>query len=76
MTVEYVVLGAILIVMGAVQIWLRHFAGRAEGEGQGRQVPSRRGVRSGRAWEGWTGILGFLALAMGVALVVLGVLGR
>jgi len=76
MTVEYLVLGVILVLMGAVQIWLRHFAGSADEEGRGRPVPSRRGVRSGKAWERWTGILGFLAVAMGIALVVLGVLGR
>jgi hypothetical protein len=85
-TVEYLVLGMILIAMGAVQIWLRHFAGGADGVGQnpgapsGRapqpQAPSRRGVRSGRVWEGWTRILGFLGLAMGIVLVILGALGR
>ncbi len=77
MTVEYLVLGVILVLMGAVQIWLRHFAGSADEEGRGAAgaVSSRR-VRSGKAWERWTGILGFLAVAMGIALVVLGVLGR
>ena len=74
MTTEYIVLGVILILMGAGQIYLRHFAGGEEAEG-GR-VPSRRGVRSGRIWERWTAILGFLGLAMGIVLVVLGVLGR
>ena len=76
MTVEYLVLGVILVLMGAVQIWLRHFAGSADEEGRGRPVPPRREVRSGKTWERWTGILGFLAVAMGIALVVLGVLGR
>jgi len=76
MTVEYLVLGVILILMGAGQIYLRHFAGGEEGEAR-RQVPSRRmGARSGHMWERWTAILGFLALALGIVLVVLGVLGR
>jgi hypothetical protein len=76
-TVEYIVLGVILILMGGGQIYLRHFAGGDDPEAAGRrQTASRRGVRSGRVWEGWTAILGFLGLAMGIALVVLGLLGR
>ena len=74
MRVEYIVLGVILILMGAGQIYLRHFAGSEDAES--RPAPSRGKVRSGRVWEGWTAILGFLGLAMGIALVVLGVLGR
>ena len=76
MTVEYIVLGVILILMGAGQIYFRHFAGGDDAEAAGRRAASGRGVRSGRVWEGWTAILGFLGLAMGIALVVLGVLGR
>jgi hypothetical protein len=76
MTVEYIVLGVILILMGVGQIYLRHFAGGDEAAEGRRQVPSRRGVRSGRVWESWTAILGFLGLALGIVLVVLGVLGR
>ena len=76
MTVEYIVLGAILILMGVGQIYFRHFAGADDAEAAGRRPASGRGVRSGRVWEGWTAILGFLGLAMGIALVVLGVLGR
>ena len=76
MTVEYIVLGVILILMGAGQIYLRHFSGGDDAEGAGGGQASRRGVRSGRVWEGWTAILGLLGVAMGIALVVLGVLGR
>ncbi len=77
MTVEYLILGIILILMGAGQIYLRHFAGDDEEQGgDRRQAASRRGLRSGRIWEGWTAILGFLGVALGIALVVLGVLGR
>jgi hypothetical protein len=76
MTVEYIILGVVLILMGVGQIYLRHFAGGEEGEAR-RQVPSRRlGARSGHVWEKWTAILGFLGIALGVVLVVLGVLGR
>jgi hypothetical protein len=76
-TVEYLVLGVILILMGAGQIYLRHFSGGDDAQAAARrQGASRRGVRSGRVWESWTAILGFLGLAMGVGLLVLGVLGR
>jgi hypothetical protein len=38
---------------------------------------SRSGrIRSGRTWEAWTAILGFLGVALGIALVVLGALGK
>jgi hypothetical protein len=97
MTVEYIVLGAILIIMGAVQTWLRHGpgakdldqAGRSERpateDGTGQETGSeagrgggaaRGGVRSGRVWESWTAVLGVVSIAVGVVLVVLGVMGR
>jgi hypothetical protein len=76
MTVEYIVLGVILILMGVGQIYFRHFGGDSGPEGAGRrQAPSRRGQTGGRIWQGWTAILGFLGVAMGIALLVLGVLG-
>jgi hypothetical protein len=83
MTVEYIVLGAILIVMGAVQTWLRHGPGAKELDKAQRserpatgQGSSRGGVRSGRAWESWTAVLGGVSIVLGILLVVLGVLGR
>jgi hypothetical protein len=73
----YVVLGVVLILMGVGQVYLRHFSGSDETEdGRGRQVPTRRGATGGRVWQGWTAILGFLGLVLGIVLVVLGVLGR
>ncbi len=88
-------MGAILIVMGAVQTWLRHGPGAKEldkaqrserpatGQGAGQepgsragQGSSRGGVRSGRAWESWTAVLGGVSIVLGILLVVLGVLGR
>jgi hypothetical protein len=75
--VEYIVLGVILILMGVGQIYLRHFAGTENSDSAGRHpVLTRRGVRGGRIWEGWTAILGFLGVGLGIVLVVLGVLGR
>ena len=88
MTVEYLVLGIVLMLMGGIQIWLRHGPGakadRQSAEEQRgtearRDVPVAPGggrVRSGRAWEAWTAILGFVGIGVGIALVVLGVLGK
>lgn len=89
MTPEYLALGIVLILMGGAQIWLRHGPGRSwsgAGEededserGRGRSVGPSLGagrIRSGRAWEAWTGVLGFVGIAFGLVLVVLGVLGR
>ena len=90
MTLEYLVLGIVLILMGAVQIWLRHgpgskeLGGAAGGEdetdlgGARRPAPvsSGRRIRSGRVWEGWTAILGFVGVAIGIALVIMGTLGK
>jgi hypothetical protein len=88
MTVEYLVLGIVLILMGGIQIWLRHGPGSKEDrqptDEQGgtevrRNIPVAPGggrVRSGRAWEAWTAILGFVGIGVGIALVVLGVLGK
>jgi hypothetical protein len=91
MTVEYVVLGALIIVMSAVQIWLRHGPGgkalRAEQEAMSerrianaaeeeRDAAWKAAKRSGRLWNGWTAILGGVGIALGIALLVFGVLGR
>jgi hypothetical protein len=85
MTPEYLVLGIVLLLMGAIQIWLRHGPGAraatsdgdGAGEGTGKPAYSRDGrIRSGRAWDAWTAILGFLGVALGIALVVLGALGK
>ncbi len=78
MTVEYIVLGVIVVLLGAGQIYFRHFAGGTD-EGAAerrREVPTRSGRPAGRLWQGWTAILGFIGIAMGIALIVLGVLGR
>jgi regulator of protease activity HflC (stomatin/prohibitin superfamily) len=118
MTVEYVVLGVILIIMGAVQTWLRHGptgkalraeqqalaerrakaiaaaeaaddeaddddatyssdkANRAALSRQRAEAALKAERRSGKAWSGWTAIMGGVSMALGIALVVLGVLGR
>ena len=77
MTVEYLVLGVVLLLMSAGQIYFRHFAGGDDpGAAERRQVPTRRGTPGSRAWQGWTAILGVIGVALGVVLIVLGVLGR
>lgn len=68
MTVEYLVLGIILLIMGGVQTWLRH---TTPDEGA-----ARRNVRSGKAWNRWTAVQGPIAMVIGIVLIVLGVLGR
>jgi hypothetical protein len=87
MTVEYIFLGGLLIVMGAVQTWLRHGPGSkaleeadrsrrpTAGQGTGQQPP-RGGVRSGRVWQSWTAVLGMVSIVLGLVLVVLGIMGR
>ncbi|MCX8033074.1 MAG: hypothetical protein N3B14_06790 [Thermoleophilia bacterium] len=101
MTVEYLVLGIMLVVLGGVQTWLRHgpkgralrrqqeelARRRAEAlvreSGRAGEVNTMSGrTRYGgipganRAWTAWTAILGGVSIALGVLLVVLGVLGR
>ena len=97
MTVEYVVLGIVLVLMGVVQIWLRHGPGARDGGVEGpptdvaaetgsaearsseaRSAKSRSsgGIRSGRAWDAWTAVLGGIGVAVGIALIVVGALGR
>jgi hypothetical protein len=89
MTVEYLILGIVLMIMGAVQIWLRHGPGSKEarrpaddpqdGGDAGLEVkvsPGGGRIRSGRAWDAWTAILGFVGIGLGIALVVIGALGK
>lgn len=68
MTAGYLLLGAVLVVMGGLQTWLRH--SRPDSEA------ARRGVRSGKAWNKWTAVQGPVAVALGVGLIVLGAMGR
>jgi hypothetical protein len=90
MTVEYIVLGAILIVMGVVQTWLRHGpeGRRLRAEQQAlaerrlenatadeQDATLRAAKRSGKVWSSWTAVLGGVGIAFGIVLIVLGVLG-
>jgi hypothetical protein len=76
-TVEYIILGVIVLLMSAGQIYFRHFAGNDDPDATGpRQVPTRSGKPAGRFWEVWTAILGFIGAALAIVLIVLGILGR
>ena len=119
MTKEYIILGGIIIVMGAVQIWLRHGpegrklraeqeevrqrrlkeaeAVRAELDAEDEEAEDRRDGgdaaaaaerrrrfesdtkafgRTNRLWTGWTAVLGGVAIAVGIVLVIFGILGH
>jgi hypothetical protein len=85
MTVEYIVLGALLIVMGGVQTWLRHGPGAKALRTEEEAVAARRGPvdaaakadrRGKKVWSSWTAILGGVSVVLGLALVVMGALGR
>jgi hypothetical protein len=51
MTVEYVVLGAVLIVLGVVQAWLRHGPWGKELRAEQEEVAGRRAERAKAAVE-------------------------
>ena len=91
MTIEYIVLGAILILMGIIQTWLRHgpegrklkveqdelVERRLENAGPGADTDSaeRAAKRSRRLWTGWTAVLGGVGIAFGIVLIILGLFG-
>jgi hypothetical protein len=120
MSIDYLVLGGVLIVMGAVQTWMRHGSwakepgeaattaaeeetaavvdaavadaavedatadeeavdgGAVDEEAAFGPDPGavKAGRRSGKVWGAWTAILGPVSMALGIVLVVLGVLGH
>jgi hypothetical protein len=76
-TVEYIVLGVVVLLMSAGQVYFRHFAGGDDPDApERRQVPTRSGKPAGRFWQAWTAILGFIGAGLAVVLIVLGILGR
>ena len=78
MTVSYIVLGVVVMLVGVGQIYFRHFVGGRSPEAAEarRQSPTRRGTVPGRVGQTWTGIVGFIGIALGMVLLVLGVLGH
>ncbi len=77
MMTEYVILGAVLLVMGAAQMWLRFGSWgkelkNAEEKREDGAVIMDRGAK---LWNKWTAILGPLAMALGLALLIWGIVG-
>lgn len=82
MTVEYLILGVVLILMGVTQMWLRHGPGSKDAdEGDGGEGSRRVDVgpggrlRSGRRWDAWTAVMGGVGIILGIILIVWGVTG-
>ena len=78
MTVEYLVLGVVLICPGdrCRSTSATSPVATTRTQPERRQVPTRRGTSGGRVWQGWTAILGVVGIGLGIAFVVLGALGR
>ena len=77
MMTEYVILGAVLIVLAGVQMWLRY--GSWGKELKAAQEKKEDGPvvtdRGAKLWNKWTAILGPLGLALGLALLIWGLAG-
>jgi hypothetical protein len=78
MTVEFLVLGIVVVLVGASQIYFRYFSGGDDPDAAEarRQVPTRRGTPAGPVGRFWGSIAGIVGVILGVVLIVLGVLGR
>jgi hypothetical protein len=77
-SVEFLVLGVVVILVGASQIYFRYFSGGNDPEAAEarRQVPTRRGTPAGPVGRFWGSIAGIVGVILGIVLIVLGVLGR
>ena len=77
MNIELLVLGIVIILVGASQIYFRYFAGGDDPEAaeERRNVPTRSGRPAGRVGQVWGSISGIVAVLMGIVLIVAGVLG-
>jgi hypothetical protein len=102
-TVEYVVAGPLLAIIGATQIWLKrgdasraarhpgaagsvstsvlaaasdHDAGEAEDPPAAQAPADAAEARKPPLWDLWTGILGYVAVALGIVVLVVGLLGK
>lgn len=63
MTVEYLIVGVVLIVGGIVQRRMR------------RYLPPEQRAGAGAAGK-WSGVLGYVAMGLGAVMVVAGVMSR
>lgn len=78
MTIEFLVLGIVVILVGASQIYFRYFSGgdNPEAAEERRNVPTRSGRPAGRVGQVWGSISGIVGVLLGIVLIVLGVLGK
>jgi hypothetical protein len=87
-TVEYVVAGPMMMVLGATQVWLKRAAARDQArraadaatppgsEAQSEQPVGAETARKPPLWDAWTGILGYVAIVFGLVVLILGLLGK
>ena len=103
-TVEYMVAGPVLVLIGVAQIWLKRgnaieaarLAGEAGGDAASVPEPASDSeadvssavsppaqtsadaaeARKPPLWDAWTGILGYVAVALGIVVLVMGLLGK
>ncbi len=61
--IEYLIVGGVLVLGGLVQIWLR----------RGMSAEERAATRSSGRWGA---VLGYLAVTLGIVLVIAGLTGR
>jgi ferric-dicitrate binding protein FerR (iron transport regulator) len=81
---SYIVLGGLLILMGAAQMWMRWGPWAKEQQENDKAVAERRAEavedgsvladRGSKLWNKWTAILGPLGIALGLFLVAWGIL--
>lgn len=77
-TVEYVVAGPMLILIGLTQIWIKRGAARDEAR-RTAGTPAQEDTHASPKpplWDAWTRILGYVAVAMGAVVLVMGLLGK
>jgi ferric-dicitrate binding protein FerR (iron transport regulator) len=81
---SYIVLGGLLVLMGAAQMWMRWGPWAKEQRENEKAVAERRAEavedgsvladRGSKLWNKWTAILGPLGIGLGIFLVVWGIL--
>ena len=78
MGIESLVLGTLLLIMGIIQIFLRHGPRIKNRKKQNEQIDRNASTRSrgSRIWELWTYVLGYVGIVFGIVLLVLGFLGK
>lgn len=71
---EYLIVGIILLGLGLLQLWANGrwpFTGSREETNTSSEEASRTSPKGDGLWRSWTRIAGYVAIALGVAAVVL-----